>query len=160
MSFRRPFQIFPSYPDRVSKNFLICTDMLHVRYAAMTEDEQKMLRSNGFGAAMPWTNPQGKIDQLCAVLSLDGNIIYQFPVVQKLPGTLLAPLGITADGKKAAVMLGGKAEETSEDGPISLVGNPREVLIWREGGPLKTVKINDGNLTWNALMTQFASGGF
>lgn len=161
MTFKRRFDSLPQFSDAVSSNFMICSRMLYSYYQAMTPEEQEVLRARGQGRVIhSWTNQKGAIDQMCSVLSLDGGLVFSFPVKQHAPDTLLSALDITGDGKKAGVMLGEKTSIQGEDGEELVVGKPREVLIWQEGSGLKKVPITDSNLTKHDLARKFALGEF
>src|SRR5262249_4397591 len=147
MSFKRPFKVMPLMTDNVSSNVLVCTDMLHVSYAPMSRDEREKLRAKGFEGTMPWINRNGRFDQLCAVISLDGDIVFSFPLTQKLPQQLLTPIGITADGMKAAVMVGEQIQIDTGDGVEPFVGKPREILLWEAARGLRKIKVTDRSLS-------------
>lgn len=161
MTFKQRFKIMPLFTDHIERNFLICSDILHPFYTARSADEVNAIRAKGFqNRSMPWVNQKGQIDQICSVISLSGDVIFNFPIKQKLPGPLAEPLGITSDGKKAAVMIGEKVESDEEDGVMTSAGHSREVLVWREGSGLETIKISDPKLNSNDLRFKFDAGGF
>ncbi len=161
IKFKRRFDVLPLFSDSVSSNFMICSRMLYSYYQAMTPEEQNVLAARGQRHVIPsWTNQKGDIDQMCSVLSLDGNVVYSFPVKQHAPDTLLSGLDVTGDGKKAGVMLGEKTSLQGEEGEELVVGKPRAVLIWQEGQGLKKIPITDPNLTWHDLARKFALGEF
>lgn len=67
------------------------------------------------------------MDDFCGIISVEGKIIYQFPVRQHSPDKLLRPLAISEDGKYAEVWIGKLV--SGEDHPV--ISEPREVLTWR-----------------------------
>lgn len=160
LSYKNRFEILPRHPDQIQKNFLVCSDLIHAQYHAISPEEREMTRALGHKRVMPWTNKNAAIDQTCSILSLTGNTIFSFPVTQQLPGQLAAGLGMTTDGKKAAIMLGERVQLKSEYGTESIIGKPREVLVWEEGKALRRIPISDRKLTWNDLIQQFAQGRF
>lgn len=160
ITFKRRFEIMPWNPDQVVSNFLLCTDFVNTRYSAKTDEERRSMQANGFGAAMPWINHKGAIEQACQVMSLDGDIVFSFPITQALPNSLVAPVGISADGKKAVVMVGEKTDLSTEYGPVSLVGKPRMILVWEKDKALKKIKFPDSNVSRNELVQRFERGEF
>lgn len=160
ISYKNRFEVVPRYPDQVAKNFLVCSDLIHAEYQAMTQEERETMQARGFSRVMPWTNAKGSIDQTCDVLSLDGDRIFSFPITQQLPKQVAAPLGITADGMKAAIMIGEKTEPSTPYGKAAMIGKPREVLIWTQAGGIKRIKVTNKATSWNDLIIQFEQGKF
>lgn len=160
LTYQNRFEVLPRYPDQVENNFLICSDLIHAKYHAISKEERELTRTLGHGRVMPWKNKKGSAEQACSVLSVTGNTVFSFPITQRLPDRLAAGLGMTADGKKAAIMLGEKTELKNEYGTESVIGKPREVLVWEEGKELRRIPISNRSLTWNDLIQQFAQGRF
>lgn len=159
LTHRHRFQVFPADPDRLDR-ILVCTDLLRTTYQAILPEERSMVQALGHKSGIPWTNKRGAIEQTCSILSIRGEPIFSFPVTQRVPDRLAAGIGMTKDGRKAAVMLGESVQLTGEYGTKPVIGKPREVLVWEEGKPLRRVTIKDSNLTHNDLLQQFAQGRF
>ncbi|MBI3548636.1 MAG: hypothetical protein HY078_06235 [Elusimicrobia bacterium] len=160
ISYRNRFEVVPRYPDQVTNNFLVCSDLIHPEYHAMTQEERETMQARGFSRVMPWTNAKGGVEQACEVLSLDGDRVFSFPITQQEPTQLAAPLGMTADGTKAAIMIGEKAQQASPYGKAVIISKPREVLVWTQASGLKRVKVANKSATWNDLIMQFEQGKF
>ncbi|MCX5786933.1 MAG: hypothetical protein NTX64_00260 [Elusimicrobia bacterium] len=113
MKFRHATYLFMPQPP--SDLLLICSNLL-----------KEVVTSNG--------------KDFCGIVSLEGKIVFEFPIRQRVPDRLLRPIGFESDGKYAAVFLGERVE--GEDSPG--IGKPREILIWefpatlnRHPGPWK-----------------------
>lgn len=103
-------------------------------------------------------NPSGAIDQFCGVVSMDGDIIYKFPIVQHLPNRLVSPLLITKDGKKAAIAIG-KAVHDNADCGYESVSDLSEVWIWEGADKLTKLKGKALPSTdWKELRRLLATG--
>lgn len=70
---------------------------------------------------------QSGLGDFCGIVSIEGEVIYKFPITQRVPDTLLSPLAFSEDGTYAEVYVGRLVP--TEDNPS--VGEPREVLAWR-----------------------------
>lgn len=115
-------------------NLLICTDMLR-GYSPTSGEEYETVRLRGHEHSILWKNLAGQYDDFCGVISKDGQVVYQFPVTQKIPDRLLSPVSIDAAGKKAIVMVGEMAETGPDSTPT--VAYPREVLVWEAPAQFK-----------------------
>lgn len=99
ISFGRPVNVFPKGGvDR----FLVCTDAL-----------------------LPGTKGRD-YDDFCGIVSVEGKVLFRFPVKQERPKSLLKPTGMTPDGLHAEVVVG--EEAAGEDRPQ--ITKPREILVW------------------------------
>lgn len=81
-------------------------------------------------------NSAGEHDQFCGIVSIAGDIIYQFPVLQSVSDRLAQPLLVTADGKKAGLVIG-KIKTDDADCGYESVGDYSEVMIWNSTDSLK-----------------------
>jgi hypothetical protein len=159
LSFVHPTETLPHFPDAIPSRFLACTAMLHDYYARMNAEEEKNMAALGHRYAMPWTNKKGKQEQTCSVLTTSGDVVFSFGT-QHLPDKIFFPLDISADGKKAAVMVGEKVSEEGEDARNWVVGKPRAILVWTEGKGLKTIPITDKSLSRMEVLRKYMSGEF
>lgn len=159
MSFRHTFDIRPN-EDEVKTNFLVCTNLLVDSYDAMDDEEMAMIEAKGRQRSIPWTNPTAPMDQFCGIVSVAGDVIYTFPITQKIPGPLAYPLGISADGKRAGIMIGEKLSSEGEDGESVAVGKPRQVWVWEHPAKLKKILVKNQALTDLDVRDQFYRGEF
>lgn len=159
MSFRHTFEIRPN-EDEVRTNLLVCTNLLVDTYDAMDDEEAAMIAAKGRQRFIPWTNPAAPMDQFCGVVSVAGDVIYTFPITQKIPSLLVYPLGISADGKRAGIMIGEKLSSEGEDGESAAVGKPRQVWVWEHPAKLKKIPVKNQALTDLDVRDQFYRGEF
>src|ERR1044071_9664138 len=102
MTFRHAIHTESAF-DTVSSRFLVCSNLALDYYHGMTDEERQEMRTHGLGPSMPWINAAGQIDQICAVMSLQGDVVFSFGE-QVPPNKLLSPFGVTPDERRAAVI--------------------------------------------------------
>lgn len=159
LTFRRRLQT-PIRHAQGSKGhfFLACTygSELGSSYSPMHPEEEKMTRAGG---GRNWINKTGQHEDFCGVITSDGSIQFQFPIRQLDPGTLLAPVGVSADGK-AAVAVGEEVVEGTDDGDNKTTGNFREVLRWEFPNKMKKIRIEPKSKFITPLQQRFEAGEF
>lgn len=105
-------------------------------------------------------SPAGSLGEqgFCGVISVAGEILVRFPVIQRYPGTILRPLGLSMDGTYAEVWVGHMEDGDEGPGPTA----PREVIAWRfpnqiirSPGPWKSGKPKDPVAAFESLRTGF-----
>jgi hypothetical protein len=88
---------------KTSKYFLVCSNI-----------SLPKLQSVGLG-------------DFCGIISIDGQVVFKFPVKQHVPDRMLQVLAVNNDGTYAEVFVGKLVPD--EDGPV--IAAPREILAWR-----------------------------
>ena len=137
-------------------NLLICTSSLSSYYSPMSSEEESEMR--GLKITGEVRNEGGAIDSFCGIISLTGEMVYQFRFAEVPPKKMLAPVGITADGRKAAVMIGEKTR--GEDGAGYYIGRPRELLVWTSDNKVQKRKLNYPSTTDEQVKRDFFFGKF
>lgn len=109
--------------------YLLIHTLPLVGYIPSDGAERKALRDKWKPGGIPWVNESGQFADLTGIFSWDGELVYRFPIEQKVPGTLVREVARGADGKYYAIMIGERVVSTDEEsGPF--VGKPREVWTW------------------------------
>ena len=110
--------------------------------------------------ARPRLSREGLVD-FCGILSLDGKVVYQFPVEQRYPEDMLQIIGMTEDGQYAEVYLG-KSVPTLDDRRFQ-ISEPRLILAWwypnrlvRYPGPWAKGKPADARHAFESVFRNFA----
>jgi hypothetical protein len=159
LRFAHTVDTLPRFSDAIPARFLACTSLLHDFYHPMTQEEKKTATTLGHRSSLPWKNPKADREQLCAVLSNSGDVVFSFGM-QHLPDKVFFPLDMSSDGKKAAVMVGERVQVQGDNGRNSEVGNARAILIWTDGEGMKTVPIKEKNLGEMEILKKYMTGGF
>jgi hypothetical protein len=145
LSFRRSFSLPIEGSPLDYHRLLVCTSALASGYNAMTNEETKAMRPLGHGTHMQWAGKTGNFNHFCGVISLGGDVVYQFNIAENPPARVISPIGISFDGARAAVMVGQKVSE--EDGEGFFIGRPSEVWIWQYPATVKKVAVTDPSKT-------------
>lgn len=145
LTFRRSFSLPIEGSPLDYHRLLVCTSVLASGYNAMTNEETKAMRPLGHGSHMEWTSKTGNFNHFCGIISLSGDVVYQFKITENPPTRVISPIGITFDGSRAAVMVGQKV--SAEEGEGFFVGRPSEVWIWQYPATVKKVAVPDPNRT-------------
>lgn len=99
------------------------------------------------------------LDQFCAVVSIEGEIVFEFPIVQSIPALVAMPIGISEDGQKAAIVTGQRIQADSEDGAFYDIGSLKEVWVWNHPNRLTKFPVDRfKSKHWTELMGQFTEG--
>lgn len=155
ITFKRSFSLPVERSPVEYRNLLVCTSALASSYSPMSSDEEKNMQALG-EAGKVWVNESGTLDHFCGIISLTGNVIYEFAIHENPPTRVVAPVGISADGKRAAVMVGEKVP--GQDGVGFYIGRPKEILIWEFPDKLSTKKIPYPATTDEDAKRQFYQG--
>lgn len=150
VTFKTKFDLKPNWPDDIKENFLVCSDLVS-RYNPASPDERKTMALLGHTHGMLWTNAAGNKGQFCGILSLNGDVVYEFPFAQVSPNKLLRALKMSPDESWAAVMIGEIV--SGEDHPG--IGKPREVWIWRKPNRLDKYPANSSDPLVSELLAFF-----
>ncbi|MDX6770243.1 MAG: hypothetical protein SF051_11980 [Elusimicrobiota bacterium] len=159
LTFKQRFEFLPTNGDPKERIF-VCTDILHNSYGAQTDEERDMVAAKGYPqfGFIPWVNQTGEIDQFCGLISLAGDIVFKFPLIQEAPGFLATHLGLSPDETEAAIVIGEKVT-TDSDEPDNLVGNPREVWLWQFPGKIKKISTKEiGTTDMEELRRRYYQG--
>ncbi len=127
-----------------AKYFWVCDD-LTLGYNASNDEEYEITKHHPRGL-MPWTNGKADLKDFCGVLSLDGNIAYQLPMTQALPGPLFVVASTNSEGTSALIKIGKEIMRSDEDGgqTIPEIGEFSQVIIWTY--PDKIQKFDAGSV--------------
>lgn len=110
--------------------------------------------------ARPRLSREGLVD-FCGILSLDGKVVYQFPIEQRYPEDMLQIIDMTDDGQYAEVYLG-KSVPTLDDRRFQ-ISEPRLILAWwypnrlvRYPGPWAKGQPADARHAFESVFRDFA----
>lgn len=143
MKFRHPLDFYWLPGDPFDHPILLCENFVS-RYTARTPEEMAVI-----GRGMKWENRDAEHDGFCGVVSLDGDILFEFPVTQRYPDAVFHVLQFSKDGKSAAIGVGKEIEDGSDEG--TRIGSYREVLIWEYPDKLIRVDASDRSEVGGAL---------
>lgn len=159
ISFQHPFSNAPFVlkQGQVKNDFWVCTNFL-VNYSPATPAERRIILAKYHSYVMPWTNTKGQVADFCGALSLTGKILYQLPIKQHDPDSLLDLRMVSDDGAHALIYLGkrGSLDEGGDATPA--VVDDREILIWE--APDKLIHIDPAPLTDSEILKTLKSYGF
>ncbi len=105
-------------------------------------DERIMLGDEWPG--MKWLNKNAQIDKFCGVVDIKGNLMGEIPFEVQFPDSVLEPLNLSPDGKKAVLGIASWGPEPA-DGIETFVDH-REYLLWEYPDKIRRIAISDSGV--------------
>lgn len=157
ITFKNPIKIDPNWPRDTTTNLLVCTQSLGA-YAPMTEDERAKVYAINQMHSIQATNPKGDIQDFCGIISVSGDVVYQFKISPNPPTELFTTSGISRDGKRALIVSG---EATYSDEAPGAFVRARRGILWTYPDTETAITSKDPNDSGtNNWRLKFLSGEF
>ena len=140
VTFRHRLSLASGQPKDVSA-LLVCTSATGSQYTGLTPDEDSKIIQRGFRyGSMPWENKSAARQDFCGVFSLSGDELVEFPGKFVAGKTAWEPIGISKDGRRAAVAIGTLKKVRAGGDSYMQPSAPWDVWIWNQGSaPTKKV---------------------
>jgi hypothetical protein len=113
-----------------TKYFWACDD-LTFGYNASNDEEYEITKRHP-RSLLPWMNEKAEFKDFCGALSLDGNIVFQLPMKQALPGPLFVIASANPEGTNVLIKIGKQIMISDEDGAQTIpeAGDFSQAIIW------------------------------
>src|SRR6185312_6903732 len=136
------------YESSDSKFLFVCDDLMGA-YSGSDAQESKVLwaKSPDTNGTIKWTIASADYPEFCGAFSLGGEILFQLPIKQHLPDTVIQVWHTSRDGLSAELRVGEVIEmsvdaqhvvDSSIGEKITDFGNVRKVLIYTFPNSLET----------------------
>lgn len=141
LTFKHPVSVSPSsenWGKESASNILACTDRSLI-YSIQDPEEQRLAAGgDDVVTQMMWENPKAMFPDFCGVIGPDGKTVFRLPR-EEFPGRVYQTVGITAGGRRAAVLVGnwGKFEEPAEGSEADEGLNAKEIWVWEHPDQLR-----------------------